>query len=445
MSVDVVRVGGVIADRVDRGDHGGTWTVEERKRGGVAQAFRVMREERRKVWDSPRKRSWCGSSGVAKAEQLHPQDRLVLEHVLPLPPLLTDGCPSESLKFSRDGTYESPERSELFYDIEDVLGLGMDTVLLGVAKGTSMQVAIKRISKERSSEVDTMCRLRHDNLINSFGRHVCVEEDFIDVVMEYMRGGDLFEFLSHQKEISESNVCLVIKQVLSALEYVHDMGVVHCDVKAENVLLSSKSFPLKVKLADFGIAELATVGIVKRCSSEASDVAFRQTSPLGTPGYMAPELCEYLLDASNDAEGCTPFFPTPAVDLFACGVLLYVMLSGSFPDFYAGESVEEIYRKTADAKFSMEGREWYNVSPEARNLVRSLLRREPSERPTAKEALASSWFQAEVSDKPIGNDLTAANLAAKKLTLCAYMTERSRYRKHRRRQSEVIYYEEGGC
>jgi len=134
------------------------------------------------------------------------------------------------------------------------------------------------------------------------------------------------------------------------------------NAQPENILCMKKDFPLHVKLTDFGLSQIFTEDAL--------------SSYVGTPFYQAPELFMRK-----------PY--TTPVDIFATGVVLYIMLSGKFP-FYGRTELQ--YRRRLIAGPEFNGEPWHSVSESAKELIRWMLKADPALRPTADQALEHAWF-----------------------------------------------------
>lgn len=156
----------------------------------------------------------------------------------------------------------------------------------------------------------------------------------------------------------------MMRQLLSAVAYCHSKRVVHRDLKLENLLLSSHAENAALKIVDFGMAQTL-------------DCAAKMSARIGTPLYIAPEVL-----ARSYTEKC---------DVWSCGVILYMLLSG-VPPFVAPNEVE-LYQKIQRCMYTMSGTRWSGVSKEARNLVQRMLVRDPERRCSALEALSHPWIQ----------------------------------------------------
>jgi len=192
--------------------------------------------------------------------------------------------------------------------------------------------------------------------------------DYVVIELELLEGMDLFEYVKSKGVLSEQEAGLIIQDVLTSLDCMNRNGLAHRDVKPANILMSNSSEEgTFVKLGDFGMSTFVGVdGLVRgRC---------------GTPGYVAPE----ILTAGTRAGYCNQ------VDVFSAGVTLYVMLSGYEP-FY-GETEKELVEANKSAEIAYPKSDWAKISPEALDLVKQMLKKDPSDRISAKEALQHPWL-----------------------------------------------------
>mmetsp|Transcript_2829 Transcript_2829/g.2650 ORF Transcript_2829/g.2650 Transcript_2829/m.2650 type:complete len:163 (-) Transcript_2829:617-1105(-) len=158
--------------------------------------------------------------------------------------------------------------------------------------------------------------LKHKNIIKLYGAFVIKNE--LVLLMEYADGGELIEYVEEKKGLPEVEARSLIKQVILAIESCHSQGVIHRDLKLENVLFETKA-RARIKIVDFGIS-----GMCKGKRSERNDA--------GTLRYMAPE----MISESNSTAN-------PAIDVWAIGVMLYCMVYEKFP--FNGDSPEIIKNK----------------------------------------------------------------------------------------------------
>jgi calcium-dependent protein kinase len=186
------------------------------------------------------------------------------------------------------------------------------------------------------------------------------------VVSELCAGGELFDYIATRKHLSESMAAGIIRQVLSAVAYCHEHHIVHRDLKPENLLLDApptNTGGIQIKVIDFGTSCL--------CSENE-----RLKKKLGTAYYIAPE----VLSMSYN-EKC---------DIWSCGVILYILLSG-YPPF-AGQTDEEIMQKVKVGKFNFAHQNWRLISDSAKQLIKRMLTMNPAVRPSAMDCLQTPWL-----------------------------------------------------
>ncbi|XP_065188383.1 myosin light chain kinase A-like [Sycon ciliatum] len=268
------------------------------------------------------------------------------------------------------------------YDIGEELGSGITSVVRKCThRKTKRPYALKIMDKNEfrkivQVEVNVMLRLQHPNIIRL---HEVFESDTkVYLVLDLVRGGELFDRIVDCGFYSEQETVAVIRQVLTAVEYLHRNNVLHRDLKPENLLYADPNDDLSLKVADFGLSRLITP-------------ARRSTLTIcGTPGYVAPEV---LLGKKYG----------PPVDMWAVGVITYILLCG-FEPFY-DEDQQEIYQKTIRAEYSFPSPYWDDVSVDARDFINQLLRYRSSKRLTATEALHHPWI---VNSRPNQKHLDSA-------------------------------------
>uniref|UniRef100_A0AAY4EUP9 calcium/calmodulin-dependent protein kinase n=1 Tax=Denticeps clupeoides TaxID=299321 RepID=A0AAY4EUP9_9TELE len=209
-----------------------------------------------------------------------------------------------------------------------------------------------------------ICRLlKHPNIVRL---HDSIsEEGFHYLVFDLVTGGELFEDIVAREYYSEADASHCIQQILEAVLHCHQMGVVHRDLKPENLLLASKLKGAAVKLADFGLA-------IEVQGDQQAWFGFA-----GTPGYLSPEVLR------KDPYG-------KPVDMWACGVILYILLVG-YPPFW-DEDQHRLYQQIKAGAYDFPSPEWDTVTPEAKDLINKMLTINPTKRITAAEALKHPWI-----------------------------------------------------
>jgi len=243
-------------------------------------------------------------------------------------------------------------------------------------------------------EIEILSKIDHPNIIKIF-------EYFHDdlnyyVITELCEGGELIEQLYKVHHFSEHVTAIIMEQILSAVMYLHSKGIVHRDLKPENILIEATNInsaktlegandqminsqnqqEIVIKLIDFGTSQYF--------------LGNKLTYKIGTPYYIAPEVLN-----KSYSNKC---------DIWSCGVILYILLSGT-PPFY-GEDDQEIMDKVKKGKFSFDHPEFDAISQEAKNLIINLLRYDPVKRLTAEEAWNDVWIQKYVKRKINNTDMS---------------------------------------
>ncbi|KAM6901600.1 calcium/calmodulin-dependent protein kinase type II subunit beta [Lycodopsis pacificus] len=258
------------------------------------------------------------------------------------------------------------------YQLYEELGKGAFSVVRRCVKlCTGQENAAKIINTKKLSARDhqklereaRICRLlKHSNIVRL---HDSIsEEGFHYLLFDLVTGGELFEDIVAREYYSEADASHCIQQILEAVLHCHQMGVVHRDLKPENLLLASKCKNAAVKLADFGLA-------IEVQGEQQAWFGFA-----GTPGYLSPEVLR------KEAYG-------KPVDIWACGVILYILLVG-YPPFW-DEDQHKLYQQIKAGAYDFPSPEWDTVTPEAKNLINQMLTINPAKRITAQEALKHPW------------------------------------------------------
>jgi len=213
-------------------------------------------------------------------------------------------------------------------------------------------------------EIEIMKMLHHPGIIRL--KESLETEEYFVLVMELMSGGDLFDRLEQQSSFRESDAKNILLQVAKAVKYMHDCGIVHRDLKIENIMFVSKDSDV-VKLGDFGLSKLIGKGVTM--------------TPVGTLEYMPPEIVEKKVYSTN-------------VDIWSLGCLAYILLYGSFP-FYeetVGNKLVLLKDKIKSGYFAFPT-DAENVSDEAKDLIKKALDLNPATRLNINKFLAHPWLQ----------------------------------------------------
>uniref|UniRef100_A0A3P8N8N1 calcium/calmodulin-dependent protein kinase n=1 Tax=Astatotilapia calliptera TaxID=8154 RepID=A0A3P8N8N1_ASTCA len=241
-----------------------------------------------------------------------------------------------------------------------------------VKKSSGQEYAAKIINTKKLSARDhqklereaRICRLlKHPNIVRL---HDSIsEEGFHYLVFDLVTGGELFEDIVAREYYSEADASHCISQILESVNHIHQHDIVHRDLKPENLLLASKMKGAAVKLADFGLA-------IEVQGDQQAWFGFA-----GTPGYLSPEVLR------KDPYG-------KPVDIWACGVILYILLVG-YPPFW-DEDQHKLYQQIKAGAYDFPSPEWDTVTPEAKNLINQMLTINPAKRITAEQALKHPWI-----------------------------------------------------
>jgi len=258
------------------------------------------------------------------------------------------------------------------YDVKHKIGIGkFSSVHSCVDKKTDREYAVKIIDRlhmsdrERESlrlELSILKLLHHPNVSQIC--NVYEEKDTVFIVMNYYKGGDLFERVKNNGTLSEDKAKSVMWRILDAIRYIHSLGIVHRDLKPENILLCFEDSDIHVAVADFGLSDF--LGPDTHLSM-----------PCGTLSYVAPEVF------GDDGYG-------KEIDLWSLGVILYVILRGSLP--FSGKNKKSIATKIMSHKLTFNSPKWDKISPEAKDLITKLLVVDPAKRLTEYEAMRHPWF-----------------------------------------------------
>jgi calcium/calmodulin-dependent protein kinase I len=282
-----------------------------------------------------------------------------------------------------------------YYVLGDEIGRGgFSVVVEGTSKKDGEKYAVKIIEKSLIQddikllrrEIEIMKKVSHPSILKL--HEIYEDEDKVYIVMELVSGSELFDRIVDRGYYSEKNAINIVKQILSAVAYLHGAGIAHRDLKPENLLCSGSGDNEIVKIADFGLSKMFN-----------NDEELMTSC--GTPGYVAPEV---LMCESYDK----------SVDMWGIGIITYILLAG-YPPFYA-ENDTALFEKIMNAEYDFDDECWDDVSDLAKDFIRHLLVKDPKERYTAEQALKHPWLnQTDASDKQlkIGRKMSEYNMKRK--------------------------------
>jgi len=211
-------------------------------------------------------------------------------------------------------------------------------------------------------EIEIMKKVNHPNIIHLRG--VYEVDKYVFLVMEYVSGGELFDRIAEKEQYSERDAVIVMRKVIESIDYLHKNGIAHRDLKPENILLANQSSDTDIKLADFGLSRMIDQGTMMKTAC-------------GTPTYVAPE----VLKATGYGT---------ETDLWSCGVVTYILLSGYLP--FLADTVPELFDLILAGDYSFPADSWQMISDYAKDFINGLLTVDPALRLTAEQALKHDWI-----------------------------------------------------
>uniref|UniRef100_A0AAQ5YC87 non-specific serine/threonine protein kinase n=1 Tax=Amphiprion ocellaris TaxID=80972 RepID=A0AAQ5YC87_AMPOC len=254
-----------------------------------------------------------------------------------------------------------------FYKVRGEIGYGtFSRVKLAFHALTRDKVALKILDRMRldaqaqrllSREISSMESLQHPNVVRLY--EVVETPSRLYLVLEYAGGGDLHNRICNEGKLSDSISKITFAQVLSAIKYMHNINIIHRDLKAENVLFTISGC---VKVADFGFSTR-----VSNCNNALDTFC-------GSPPYAAPELFR---------DDC---YLGPPVDIWAMGVLLFFMVTGTMP--FRAETMGKLRRCIMECSYTVPP--W--VPGPCQRLIKGILKAAPSERYAVDQMLGCDWL-----------------------------------------------------
>ena len=288
------------------------------------------------------------------------------------------------IQFGKENDYKSYPKTNLsFYKIGRSIGhgaFGKVNIALHILSGHI--VAIKSFNKSKNNfplhkikyEIKIMQKLRNNKRIVKL-LEAFENEKYFFIIMENVIGGNLLNAINKMNKLSETISRNIFKQLIETIKYIHSKGIVHRDIKPDNILLNLNN---NIKLCDFGVSKEIKKGQLLMDSC-------------GTPAFIAPEI---LLDDPYD-----PFM----TDIWSCGVVLYVMISGFFP--FTGINEMQLHKHILSGKFP----KLQNISNDLNDLIYKILEINPRKRITIDEILEHPWIKIEEDNKIFEENLNNIN------------------------------------
>jgi len=270
---------------------------------------------------------------------------------------------------------DSVDSLNLKYDIEDTIGTGVSVVKKAVNKTTKKEYAVKFLQKQvkgqniprtaLDNEIELLKTISHPSIVQLY--ETVEDTSTIYLIMELIKGSDLFDINDFLGTLRPASVAALLTPLLNALSYLHSRGIVHHDIKPENIIVDYTLNTLK--LTDFGSAKL--------CSKTTEGAVG------GTLNYMAPEV---LLNMRGARHVCDK-----SVDIWGIGILTYLLISGNHP-FDSKKSNQNILNRIITGKFKFQEPIWEKVPKECKDFIKKCLVVDPKKRATVEQLLKHSWI-----------------------------------------------------
>lgn len=272
-----------------------------------------------------------------------------------------------------------PKTNLSFYKYGRVIGKGaFGKVNLGLNILTGRVVAVKSFNKKKIRNSNAKNKILYEtNLMRNLCHSSITKildmfetEKYILIIMEYISGGNLQSFVKKRRRLTEKTSKIIYKQIIEGLQYIHSQGIVHRDIKLENILIDLNN---NIKICDFGVGKMI----------KPNQILHDQC---GTPVYMAPEI---LLGKG---------YMGPPIDVWSSGVALYIMLTGTVP--FNRNRLHDLQEAILTTPYAyIEDR-----SSEVNDLLMGVLNKDPAQRYTINDILNHPWMKDdEVSQCSLNN------------------------------------------
>lgn len=270
---------------------------------------------------------------------------------------------------------------------------------------TDQEFAVKIIDKVPGhsrqrvfKEIDTFYHCRgHKNIIQLI--EYFEEPDRFYLVFEKIDGGQLLDHIQNRVKFTEKEASYVIRDLASALQFLHKKGIAHRDLKPENVLCEYEDQLCPVKLCDFDLGSGIKFNSQSQFGSPISTPAL--LTPVGSAEFMAPEVVEAFMD---DSERDLAY--DKRCDLWSLGIIMYILLCG-YPPFSGNCGIEcgwnqgepcnacqeLLFHSIQDGHFDFPHTEWRDISGEAKDLISKLLVKDARQRLSAEMVLSHPWVK----------------------------------------------------
>uniref|UniRef100_A0A1I8HYN8 non-specific serine/threonine protein kinase n=1 Tax=Macrostomum lignano TaxID=282301 RepID=A0A1I8HYN8_9PLAT len=319
------------------------------------------------------------ASGPAKQQPELLQQQQQQSHEADLP--ATGAIPEEAFRVSQTTAKSYPHSKKVGnYLVGKNLGEGsFAKVKEGLHVVTGERVAIKIISKEKAKtdayvrknlrrEGRILQQIRHSNVVQLL--EVLETENSYYLIVELCRGGDMMDHIVKKTRLSEAETKRYIRQVVLAIDYMHKLGILHRDLKIENLLLTDNQM---VKIIDFGLSNMVKT-IAEGDENIVTELCKTQC---GSPAYAAPEVLSHK-----------PY--GTAVDVWSIGVNMFAMLTGNLPFTVKPFNIKALCQKMLSGEINALPKD---ISRNCRDLLMKFLNPAPEARIKLRDVMAHPWLQ----------------------------------------------------
>ncbi len=263
-------------------------------------------------------------------------------------------------------------------------------------------MAIKRINKKKltendldllKTEIDILRICQHPNIIKLY--KIIETPTNLDLIMEYCQGGNLYYYLQKRAlDLEEKEVAKYIHKISTAVYTMHNLGIIHRDLKLSNIVMTDSTSFADIRILDFGLSKILGPG--EKCNES-----------YGTPGYAAPEV---IRQKKYDFKA----------DIWSIGVITYFLFCAKLPFDYInkGNGKKDFIKNTLEDEVKFTGKEWENVSKEGIQFIKDLMNKNVDERIDIKKVLEHEWIKKYYID----------NVKIRKLSKQSYGRKKSDFR-----------------
>ena len=267
------------------------------------------------------------------------------------------------IKYEND---DNNKKKETQFILGKKIGQGtFATVRLATHIKTNEIVAIKILEKEKMKEIDKirsnreikiLKKMRHRNIVHLYND--INTEKLIYLIMEYVKGKELLTYINEKNKLNENESCYYFQQIISGIEYLEKLKIVHRDIKLENIIIEDNK---NIKILDFGLSNFY----------QKNNILY---SSCGSLCYASPEMVE----GKKYSGSC--------VDIWSSGIVLFAMLCGYLP--FTDSNEQKLFKKIVEGKLYFP----YFLSEQAKDLLNKVLTKDPLKRITINKIKKHPWF-----------------------------------------------------